>query len=124
MYKRIASIASEDDKFEVTDELLDRFGDLPRPAENLLDTAFIRYMASRCGVTKGALQQRKLVLLFSENNSLSPELFAALYDDYGLRLTIYAGREPRVSLTLDKAPAAQEAEVILSTMLAFREEAS
>ena len=45
-------------------------------------------------------------------------------DDYGLRLTIYGGVEPRVALTLDKAPVAQEAEAILTTMLAFREEAS
>ncbi len=124
MYKRIAAITSEDDKFEVTDELLDRFGDLPKPAENLLDIALIRYMASKCGVSKVALQHRKLVLLFEEHNCLGPELFAALLDDYGMRLTIYGGVEPRVTLVLDKAPAAQEAEVMLTTMLAFREEAS
>ncbi|MBR4142662.1 MAG: transcription-repair coupling factor, partial [Firmicutes bacterium] len=124
MYKRIAAITSEEDKFEVTDELLDRFGDLPKPAENLLDIAFIRYMASKCGVSKVALQHRKLVLLFEEKNCLGPELFAALMDDYGMRLTIYGGVEPRVTLVLDKAPAQQEAEVILTTMLAFREEAS
>ena len=124
MYKRIAAITSEEDKFEVTDELLDRFGDLPKPAENLLDIAFIRYMASKCGISKVALQHRKLVLLFEEHNCLGPELFAALLDDYGMRLTIYGGVEPRVTLVLDKAPAAQEAEVILTTMLAFREEAS
>jgi transcription-repair coupling factor (superfamily II helicase) len=124
MYKRIASITSDDDKYEVTDELLDRFGDLPRPAQNLLDIALIRSMASRCGISKVALQHKKLVLLFEEKNCLGPELFAALMDDYGLRLTIYGGVEPRVALALDKAPAAQEAEVILTTMLAFREEAS
>ncbi|MCR4725242.1 MAG: transcription-repair coupling factor, partial [Clostridia bacterium] len=124
MYKRIASIASDDDKFEVTDELLDRFGDLPKPAQNLLDIALIRSMASRCGISKVALQHRKLVLLFEEKNCLGPELFAALMDDYGMRLTIYGGVEPRVTLVLDKAPAQQEAEVILTTMLAFREEAS
>ncbi|MBQ1580455.1 MAG: transcription-repair coupling factor, partial [Firmicutes bacterium] len=124
MYKRIAAITSEDDKFEVTDELLDRFGDLPKPAENLLDIALIRYMASKCGVSKVALQHRKLVLLFEEHNCLGPELFAALLDDYGMRLTIYGGVEPRVTLVLDKAPATQEAEVMLTTMLAFREEAS
>ncbi|MBR2098467.1 MAG: transcription-repair coupling factor, partial [Firmicutes bacterium] len=124
MYKRIAAITSEEDKFEVTDELLDRFGDLPKPAQNLLDIALIRSMASRCGISKVALQHRKLVLLFEEKNCLGPELFAALMDDYGMRLTIYGGVEPRVTLVLDKAPAQQEAEVILTTMLAFREEAS
>ncbi|MBR5641353.1 MAG: transcription-repair coupling factor [Firmicutes bacterium] len=124
MYKRIAAVTSEEEKYEVTDELLDRFGDLPRPAENLLDIALIRSMASRCGISKVALQHKKLVLLFEENNCLNPELFAALMDDYGLRLTIYGGVEPRIALVLDKTPAAREAETMLTTMLAFREEAS
>ena len=124
MYKRIAAITSEEEKFEVTDELLDRFGDLPKPAENLLDIALIRSMASRCGISKVALQQKKLVLLFEENNCLGPELFAALLDDYGMRLTIYGGVEPRIALVLEKEPVAREAEIILTTMLAFREEES
>ena len=37
MYKRISSVYSEDDRSEVTDELIDRFGDIPRETENLLD---------------------------------------------------------------------------------------
>ena len=122
MYKRIASVFSDEDKYEVMDELMDRFGDLPKPAQNLIDIAYIHNMASRCGVLKLALQQRKLVFLFEEKNCLGPELFAALMDDYGLRLTFFGGVQPRVTLVLDKAPATEEAEAILNTMYAFTQE--
>jgi transcription-repair coupling factor (superfamily II helicase) len=113
MYKRIALITDEKEKSEVIDELLDRFGDLPKEAENLLNIALIRYMASTFGINRVVLQQKKLVFLFEQENQLTPEVFATLLDEYGLRLTIYGGTEPRVSLVLGKALVAREALLLL-----------
>lgn len=50
MYKRIASIQNADEYGEMLDELIDRFGELPKPAANLLLVALIRAEApcSRC----------------------------------------------------------------------------
>ncbi len=114
MYKRIASMMNQEDKLEVIDELLDRFGDLPKEAENLLDIALIRSMASVLGVHKIVLQHKKLVVIFEKKNSLTPEALGVLLDDYGLRLTIFGGVEPRLSLSLEKLPVAQEALALLS----------
>ncbi|MBQ7680104.1 MAG: transcription-repair coupling factor [Butyrivibrio sp.] len=47
LYKRIADIENEDDRSEMHDELVDRFGPLPREAENLLRIALIRAKAHR-----------------------------------------------------------------------------
>lgn len=66
MYKRIASISDDAEKTEVIDELLDRFGDLPKEAENLLDIALIRFLASSFGINRVVLQQKKLVFLFEQ----------------------------------------------------------
>lgn len=52
LYKRISLIASEADLSDMTDELLDRYGALPRAAENLLRIALIRSLAARCGITQ------------------------------------------------------------------------
>ena len=116
MYKRIALITDETEKSEIIDELLDRFGDLPKEAENLLDIALIRYMASQLGINKVVLQQKKLVFLFEKENLLTPEIFAALMDEYGLRLNVYGGKEPRISLVLGKSPVVKEAFSLLSKM--------
>ncbi|NCB41893.1 MAG: transcription-repair coupling factor [Clostridia bacterium] len=113
MYKRIASIADASDKSEVLDELLDRFGDLPKEAENLLDISLIRFMASSFGINRVVLQQRKLVFLFEKENILTPEIFAVLLDEYGLRLTIFGGTEPRISLVLGKGWVTHEALMLL-----------
>ncbi|MEE0969171.1 MAG: transcription-repair coupling factor [Clostridia bacterium] len=52
LYKRIAMIESDEDRDDITDELYDRFGDIPKPAKNLLDIALIRAKAIDCGVLK------------------------------------------------------------------------
>ncbi len=50
LYKRIAMIETEDDLNDIEDEMLDRYGDLPRPATNLLKIALIRASALKCGI--------------------------------------------------------------------------
>ncbi|MBQ9802585.1 MAG: transcription-repair coupling factor [Clostridia bacterium] len=52
LYKRISLIASPADVADMTDELLDRYGNLPRAASNLLQVALIRSLAARCGITQ------------------------------------------------------------------------
>ncbi|MBQ8342427.1 MAG: transcription-repair coupling factor [Clostridia bacterium] len=52
LYKRISLIASRYDLEDMTDELLDRYGELPRAASNLLQIALIRSMAEKCGITQ------------------------------------------------------------------------
>ena len=50
IYKKIASIESTDDYDEVREELIDRFGEIPAPAGNLLRIALIRSVAARIGI--------------------------------------------------------------------------
>ena len=52
LYKRIALIETMDDLRDITDELLDRYGDLPSPVSSLLSIALIRSMAISCGMNK------------------------------------------------------------------------
>ncbi len=51
-YKRIAMISTPEDRDDLTDELYDRYGDMPNAVKNLLDIAYIRALAMRCGILK------------------------------------------------------------------------
>lgn len=60
-YRRIADIRSREDASDVIDELLDRYGDLPKSVMGLIDVALVKNMASLDGFTeireeKGTLQ--------------------------------------------------------------------
>ena len=50
LYKRIALIRNQYDADDISDELLDRFGDMPKAVQNLLEIALIRSMAQDLGI--------------------------------------------------------------------------
>jgi transcription-repair coupling factor (superfamily II helicase) len=52
IYKRIAAIDSTADAEDVREELLDRFGEIPLPAKNLLRVALIRSVAARLDINE------------------------------------------------------------------------
>ncbi|WP_328386424.1 transcription-repair coupling factor [Streptomyces sp. NBC_00400] len=55
-YRAIASASSEEDIAAVREELVDRYGKLPEPVENLLLVAGLRMLARSCGVCDITLQ--------------------------------------------------------------------
>ncbi|KIF78809.1 transcription-repair coupling factor [Streptomyces sp. 150FB] len=55
-YRSIASANTEDDIRAVREELVDRYGKLPEPVENLLLVAGLRMLARACGVGEIVLQ--------------------------------------------------------------------
>lgn len=52
MYQKISDIKNEEDSMEVVDELLDRFGDIPKETENLIKIVEIRNKARKLGITR------------------------------------------------------------------------
>jgi len=56
-YKRISSITGEEDYSDIQDELIDRFGELPKECENLLDVAKLRAIAHQCYATEVDIQR-------------------------------------------------------------------
>lgn len=51
-YKKIAQIQNEDDAMDVTDELIDRYGDIPKSVYGLVDVAQLRNMAQKLNISE------------------------------------------------------------------------
>ncbi|HEX3075982.1 MAG TPA: transcription-repair coupling factor [Lachnospiraceae bacterium] len=52
MYKRVAEIENEAEFLEMQDELLDRFGDIPKSVNNLLNIALVKAFAHKAYITQ------------------------------------------------------------------------
>ena len=52
MYKRIASIRTDGDREEVTDEMIDRYGEPPAVVETLLEVSQLRAICNRTGISQ------------------------------------------------------------------------
>lgn len=63
IYKRIASLETEEEIDEMLEELIDRFGDLPKSVENLLYIARIKSMAHQVFLTE--VQQKADTIKFT-----------------------------------------------------------
>ncbi len=64
IYQDIALCKSEKDIQDITDEIIDRFGNMPSEIENLLDIARIKYMAKPLYITKIASKKEQLLCLY------------------------------------------------------------
>ena len=67
MYKRIAAIDDLDSMRDVQDELIDRYGDIPKCVQNLLNISLVKAKAERLGVISVTVRQNEARLVFAEN---------------------------------------------------------
>lgn len=94
IYKKIASISSKQEMDEIEDELIDRFGDIPKEVYNLMQIAYIKALSERMGISRVGEEREKLVVEFYETNKMTPYIISGLVADYGVRLYINAGKKP------------------------------
>jgi transcription-repair coupling factor (superfamily II helicase) len=99
LYRRIARIRSEEDADEITDELIDRFGDPPRAVNNLVTIALLRTKASRMGITE-IVQKDNLVRLALPNPDFERVSALCSQEKYRQRLLFAAGEKPYLALRL------------------------
>ena len=52
MYQKISDISNDEEMMDVVDELLDRYGDIPKETENLIKIVEIRNIARKLGITR------------------------------------------------------------------------
>ena len=97
MYKKIAMIDNEQDKDDILDEMLDRFGDLPRATENLLNIALIRADGKKCGI-KQMRQDNGFIQIYPEK--IDFDVWTDLSDLWPGRLRMAMSGEPHLNLKI------------------------
>ena len=101
LYRRIAAIRSEEEADDLTDELIDRYGDPPKGVNNLISVALMRADAARCGISEIAQKGMNLNFMLS---SFELERVSRLcaQEKYRSKLLFSAGEKPYLSLRLKK----------------------
>ncbi len=99
LYRRIAAIRTNDDASDLMDEMIDRYGEPPKPVLALLDVALLRAAAAKAGVSD--ITQKKDVLRFTLA-VFRPEALVHVCGlaKYKFRLTLSAGETPMLTLKL------------------------
>ena len=101
LYRRIAMIHTEEDRTDMLDEMIDRWGDPPASAAALCDIALLRSEASEQGITEIKQTETHLNLYWEKADFRRLALLCADPKRKG-RLMLNAGSSPYVSLRLRK----------------------
>jgi transcription-repair coupling factor (superfamily II helicase) len=99
LYRRIAKLRTEEEADDMVDELIDRFGDPPRPVNNLISVALLRGKAAQCGISEISQKGMALNLSLKEFDLKRISHLCAL-ERYKGRLLFSAGEKPYLSLRL------------------------
>lgn len=117
MYKKCAGVSSDSDMSDLTDEFIDRFGDVPRETENLMRLSYIRSIAEEIGVKRIYEEKNTIVVVMEGQNMLRAENLADARAYFGYDMIINAGVEPRLRL---KASKQEKTEKLLKLMKFLR----
>ena len=97
IYRRLAAIRNSEDAMDITDELIDRYGEPPSAVSGLIDVALLRNIAADVGVTE--IQQKGKTLRFTVKQDVLP-LVGALYEEFGNRFFVNASEKSYVDIDL------------------------
>ena len=103
MYKRIADIENEEEWQDMQDELVDRFGDMPKAVQNLLDIVLVKAMAHAMYVEQ--VKQKKdteIELVMYEKAKIQVEKIPQLLELYKGRLSFVPQTPPTFRLIWSK----------------------
>lgn len=108
LYRRIALIEDEDDADDMTDELIDRFGDPPKSVNTLIQVALLRGEAASAGICEITQKGGRA---FFKLNDFDMARISLLYNegDFKGRIKVEAGTNPSVSIKLTKKDVIHEA---------------
>lgn len=117
IYQDIASSNSEEDISNVIDELIDRYGELPKEVENLLEIARFKMLCKKAHIVKVMERPMGIVFTFNEkgvkvltngakNEKMNPEnenktLIELLMRKYGSKIRISGSEKPYITLRIN-----------------------
>ena len=105
IYQDIALCKNKEDIQNVIDEIIDRFGNMPKEVENLLEIIRIKQLCKNAGVVKVTEKKNKTtnsqnVVFYFDKNKYNPNIITILLKKYGTKIKFSTGIEPYITLLL------------------------
>ncbi len=98
MYKRISAITDMKDADDVRDEMLDRYGDIPKETENLIKIALLKQRCQNAGFVKIERKDSKLCIYPQE--APSKDIVISIVSAFPSRVLVSMGKEPCFNIKL------------------------
>ena len=104
IYKRIAAISNEEEYEEMADELMDRYGELPKAAQNLLAVALLKAQAHEAGITQLIHKDCVTKIIMNPKAGVYGERIPALLEKYKNAMKFTPADPPYFTVRTKKGP--------------------
>ena len=98
VYKRIASIRTAEQRDDIEDELIDRFGDEPQCVANLVAVAYLKALCMSLGIDRVMQADGRMDMRFSADAQVDGEKLFKAMQGFDKRLTLNASAPVTLSL--------------------------
>jgi transcription-repair coupling factor (superfamily II helicase) len=88
VYRKIAMITDEKECQQLTEELIDRYGDIPVPVIRLMDMGFIKNLGQKTGIIKLVQKEKMISLFFSKRVSLDLMTSQDVFKRHSVKLNV------------------------------------
>lgn len=112
IYKRISGIESEDEHMDMQDELIDRFGDIPKPVEHLLQIATVKALAHQAFITEVNINKQEVRLTVLPKAALQADQIPAWIQKHNGNMQFKMGEVPSFHY-IDKKNKNKNSELML-----------
>lgn len=99
VYQNIALCKNEEDIQNITDEIIDRFGQMPYEVENLLDIARIKILSREKFILKVA-QRKENVIFYFDNEMFNFDIVDKLMKMYRNRIKFSPSKDPYITFKI------------------------
>ncbi len=120
-YKKIASIGSQQDKEDMIDELMDRYGEAPKSVVNLVDIAYIKALAGELGVTAIEEKGGSIVFDMRKDAPIDPVRIPEMIKIDSKRRRFTINERPYFTLVLNKKDKVDQLAFIKSLLQDIKE---
>jgi transcription-repair coupling factor (superfamily II helicase) len=99
-YKRLAAVETHEALGSLEEELVDRYGETPRPVRSLLEVVAVRVWARELGLSEVTQKGGQIVLRFFEDRQPGSEFAGAMMKTWGEKVRFLPGPPPGLSLSV------------------------
>ena len=102
IYKKIASIESNEEKEDVVEEIIDRFGDIPTSVNNLIDISYIRILGKALGIIEIKDRNSVIDIKFDNRKRITSNMITKVIEKYSKNISFKDGENPIMAYSIEK----------------------
>ena len=112
IYKKIAATSSKDDIYDITEEIIDRFGNPPKQVDNLLKISYIKSLSKKLRIKSITQINGTVNFEFCSNGDLSQDMIGFFIENFNTKIKFDVSKDPVVKYKLDSSDSSEQMKQI------------